>query len=458
MKKTLFVLTTLLCFFIDTTWAQKEVSGVYVGGHIRRERPKTITTLRNSGFTYVILFNVHVESDGTLTTDGETICKNGEYVFQETQPHYQQDVADLKTPPTSISRIEICIGGWGNTSYENIKNLINKNGTGKNTMLYKNFKALKEAVPEIDAVNNDDEHCYDANTAAKFHLMMYNLGYKTTLAPYTYSSFWQSLASQVRATRTMAIDRVMIQCYDGGAGNNPADWNFPGIKTRHAGRTNYQTDMNKSIAQMESWKKSGAASGGFVWVYNDETWNLNAWASAMNRTFEAVTIPEDSIVVKAYSESNYNGYCVNLPEGTFSQADLALRGLAANDLSSLEIVKEGYRIRLYKSPTCVGTYRQYPRSVRMLSIYDNTTCAIDIIPVDTEVEQMPNASETLITQVETGISVQNARGQQIGIYNSTGQLVYCTTADCQDEIISTQTLPHGVYVVRVGDKSLKISR
>ena len=67
-------------------------SGVYVGGHIRRERPATITTLKNSGFTYVILFNVSVEADGTLTTDGETICKDGEYVFDKTQPHYIGDV------------------------------------------------------------------------------------------------------------------------------------------------------------------------------------------------------------------------------------------------------------------------------------------------------------------------------------------------------------------------------
>lgn len=44
-------------------------SGVYVGGHIRRERPGTITKLKESGFTYVILFNINVESDGTLKTD-----------------------------------------------------------------------------------------------------------------------------------------------------------------------------------------------------------------------------------------------------------------------------------------------------------------------------------------------------------------------------------------------------
>ena len=72
-------------------------SGVYVGGHIRRERPKTVTKLKESGFTYVILFNVSVETDGTLTTDGETICKNGQYVFGNEQPYYIEDVKALKT-------------------------------------------------------------------------------------------------------------------------------------------------------------------------------------------------------------------------------------------------------------------------------------------------------------------------------------------------------------------------
>ena len=123
-------------------WSQQEikaVSGVYVGGHIRRERPQTIQNLRESGFTYALLFNVHVDTDGTLMTDGETICKDGEYVFHQTQPYYQQDVKDLKTAPTSIQRVEIVIGGWGNESYNLIKDLINKNGTDSSTMLYKNF-------------------------------------------------------------------------------------------------------------------------------------------------------------------------------------------------------------------------------------------------------------------------------------------------------------------------------
>lgn len=256
MKKISLLLITFWALWQTTLTAEpviRPVSGVYAGGHIRRGRPGTIEKLRKSGFTYILLFNVHVEEDGTLITDGETICKNGEYVFGNTQPFYQEDIKALKTSPTSIQRVEIVIGGWGNDSYNHIKDLINKNGTGTSTMLYKNFKALKEAVPEIDAVNNDDENCYDAETAAKFHIMMYNIGYKTTLAPYTYKSFWQDLCNKIRASKPNAVDRIMVQCYDGGAGNlnQVGTWTFTGVTERHAGLLDYSNDwdVDRNLAQ-----------------------------------------------------------------------------------------------------------------------------------------------------------------------------------------------------------------
>lgn len=331
----------------------KTVSGVYVGGHIRRERPQTITNLKYSGFTYALLFNVHVDPDGTLKTDGETICKDGRYVFSETQPHYQQDIKDLKTAPTSIQRIEIVIGGWGNDSYDNIKNLINKNGTGSTTMLYRNFKALKDAVPEIDAVNNDDEHCYDVETGAKFHIMMYNLGYKTTLAPYTYKTYWQNLCTKIRATKSKAVDRIMVQCYDGGAGNvnQVGSWTFTGVTERHAGLMYYSNDwsVDKNLEQFQKWKEDGVASGGFVWVYNSEEWDLNAWASGMNRVYKAVEVSDEDAMIEVFSGTTYKGYSVKLPVGKFTKADLAVYGMKANDIESIKILKEGVKARLYKT-------------------------------------------------------------------------------------------------------------
>lgn len=408
MKKIVLVAFALVMFLCDA-FAQKEVSGVYVGGHIRRERPGTITKLRQSGFTYVILFNVHVDPDGTLKTDGETICKDGKYVFQQTQPYYQQDVKSLKTPPTSITRVEICIGGWDNNSYGNIKNLVNSQGTGSSSILYKNFKALIEAVPEIDAVNNDQEQDYDVTTAAKFHIMMYNLGYKTTIAPYTNKSYWQSLNNEIRKTKPEAVERVMVQCYDGGAGNlnNVGSWNFTGVTERHPGLLNYSNDwsVDKNMAQFQKWKDDGVATGGFVWVYNDESWDLNAWASGMNRIFEAITVPEDKVVVRLYSEKSYKGYCVSLPEGTFTQADLAVYGLKAKDLSSIELVDDRYQLRCYKTTNCTGTVRKITKSTKTLSTYDNTICSIIV-------ELNPTAISDINESDDSDDPIYNLAGQR----------------------------------------------
>ena len=372
LKQTLFLLLILVFSGVSKTIAQS--TGVYVGGHIRRERPGTIEKLRNSGFTYIILFNINVEPDGTLTTDGETVCKDGKYVFGNTQPNYVSDIKKLKQAPTTISRIEICIGGWGNESFSRIKELINRHGVGSGTILYKNFKALKNAIPEIDAVNNDDEHCYDVATAVKFHQMMYELGYKTTIAPYTNRSFWENLVSQLGDR----CDRVLIQCYDGGAGNNPSDWHL-GNRAVHAGRMNYQEGgVDACVAQMESWKKNNGVSGGFIWLYNDETWNLNQWATRMLRVFGTKKC-DDSIAI-LYADSDYRGYSKSLGEGSYTQADLAMYGISAKDISSLKVTK-GFKITLYENADFTGNSKSWTTDASFVGgDWNDKACSVRIEP------------------------------------------------------------------------------
>ena len=372
LKQTLFLLLILVFSGVSKTIAQS--TGVYVGGHIRRERPGTIEKLRNSGFTYIILFNINVEPDGTLTTDGETVCKDGKYVFGNTQPNYVSDIKKLKQAPTTISRIEICIGGWGNESFRRIKELINSHGVGSGTILYKNFKALKNAIPEIDAVNNDDEYCYDVATAVKFHQMMYELGYKTTIAPYANRSFWENLVSQLGDR----CDRVLIQCYDGGAGNNPSDWHL-GNRAVHAGRMNYQEGgVDACIAQMESWKKNNGVSGGFIWLYNDETWNLNQWATRMLRVFG--TKKCDDCIASLYADSDYRGYSKSLGEGSYTQADLAMYGISAKDISSLKVTK-GFKITLYENADFTGNSKSWTTDASFVGgDWNDKACSVRIEP------------------------------------------------------------------------------
>lgn len=459
------LITPILCMLLAMTeaFAQTEVSGIYIGGHIRRERPGTITKLRDSGFTYAILFNVHVDKDGTLMTDGETICKDGVYVFQNTQPYYQKDVANLKAEGSSISRIEICIGGWGNDSYDHIRDLINKEGTSSNTILYRNFKALIEAVPEIDAVNNDDEHCYDADAAAKFHIMMYNLGYKTTLAPYTNKSFWTSLNTKIRASKPKAVDRVMIQCYDGGAGNinSVGSWSFTGVTNRHAGLLNYGNnwDMTKNEAQFQKWYDDGVAVGGFVWVYNDETWDLNTWASMMNRVYKQEVVPEKEVAWRLYSGKNYGGYCVSLPKGSYTMGQLARYGLTANDLESVEMVDDLTQMRIYTNTNCSGTgfkitasrktlTTSYINKVQSVRIEDNPTAITGIVE-DGEIALQLNGEQVL---------VDNAEGESAAICDLTGKTVAQVRISSQSQAIDLEQLPRGQYIVRVADKTLKVAK
>jgi hypothetical protein len=342
-----------LCFIIaielmSTVYAQTR--GIYVGGHFRRERSHTITDLKSSGFTYVILFNIQVEANGNLTTDGETICSNGTYVFGNTQPNYINDVTSLKQGSTTIKRVESCIGGWGSTSYDNIKALVNSQGTGSTSILYKNFLALKNAIPSMDAINNDDEKTYDVNSATAFHVMLKDLGYKTTLAPYMNKPYWQSLATNINNQRANAVDRIYLQWYDGGASNNPCDWNINGIEL-HTGDLNYENAA--TISNKMNTAKGCGSKGGFIWVYNDNNINLLSLAQGIYNIYGGDPVPTTNVVT-VYKDCGYAGFSGGLTPGDYNLAQLNSLGILDNDLSSLKIT-QGYKATLYQDDNFGGT-------------------------------------------------------------------------------------------------------
>lgn len=345
------VSTVMLLFLTFLTFAQ---SGIYVGGHFRRDRTVTVPTLKASGFTYVILFNVKVEANGDLTTDGETICRDGVYVFGNTQPHYVEDVLALRQGMTSVRRVETCVGGWGSPSYDNIKALVNAQGTGPESILYRNFKALKDTIPVLEAVNNDDEHTYDLASATAFHVMLYDIGYKTTLAPYTYKSFWQSLATNVNNLRPGAVDRIDLQCYEGGASNNPKDWNINNIKL-HAGLLHFNSTATITT-KMQGWKDSSTTTGGFLWVYNANDFNLKNYATAITTVFgggDVANVDKLKGHVTLYAEKNFQGKAVTFEVGKYTKAAIDAQEFSSLSLNSVKL-SPGIKIELFKLGNCFG--------------------------------------------------------------------------------------------------------
>jgi fructan beta-fructosidase len=221
-----------------------------------------------SVFTTLITFTMHVNADGTLLIGG-VACTNGVYVGPT---NWNSLITTLKTPPTTVTRYEVCIGGWTDTSFDNIKSLVTSQGTGPTSILYKNFQALKNAVPGIDAINDDDEKTYDLNSSTKFANMLGGLGCKFTMAPYMNQSFWVNLKNSISN-----CDYVYVQCYDGGAGNDPSQWQSAmGSGVTAIGG---QESNTANPATFRSWYLEGNQDGGFY--YPDIVFNSTYWSAAI---------------------------------------------------------------------------------------------------------------------------------------------------------------------------------
>jgi len=236
--------------------------------------------LKNSGFNTAILFVVDVEANGDLNYNGDhLIVTNGVYMGDAGWP---ARLAALKVAPTSINRIEVCTGGAGAQSWAHIKSLIATNGTGSTSILYKNFLALKNAL-HMDAICNDDEVAYDATSAATFNQMITALGLKNTLCPYNNRTYWQSVFNN------SAIDAIYLQCYDGGAGNNPATWNgyFGGFKVAPG---DWSNDGLATVAsKFAAW--SPVINGGFIWQFEFiSAADLAHYAAIINKAVDPLVV------------------------------------------------------------------------------------------------------------------------------------------------------------------------
>jgi len=218
-----------------------------------------INGYRASGMTTMILFTMSVSANGDFTYGGNPIVQNGAYVGPAAWPGL---LNQCRTAPSSIGRIEMCIGQWGDASFGNIKNRIAADGTGSGTVLYRNLQALKNGLG-INAIDYDDELTYDSGSAVSFGNMVGAVGMKVTLCPYTNVGYWSAVKSGLGNT----VDAIYLQCYDGGAGNDPGAWNnyFGGMKVI-PGYWDWERDatfQNKMIA----WKNNGSV-GGFLWPSN----------------------------------------------------------------------------------------------------------------------------------------------------------------------------------------------
>lgn len=278
-------------------------SAIYGGGPFYSGGTPVMNDLRSSGFTTVMLWSIHVDANGDLNLNDQKLISNGAFIGTNTT--WSSQLQTLKQSPTSINRIEVSIGSGGVADFEHIRDLVNSTasggGTGTGSILYRNFQVLKQ-LTGADAANFDDESAYDLSSATKFGQMLAGQGYKITFVPYTNQGFWSSLKSNLGSS----VDRIYLQVYDGGAGNDPKQWSTamgmtvrPGLWSLHGTGCTSGDSPTSVKTKMTAWKKSTGIPGGFMWPYDDiqkcsaSGRNTANYASAINTAVATVAAHAD---------------------------------------------------------------------------------------------------------------------------------------------------------------------
>jgi hypothetical protein len=273
----------LLVVLVVSASAQTGYTGIFGGGPFYKNASANITEIENSGFTEAIVWSVEVNSVGDLNFNGEfPLTSGGVYVGNATHPDFPANMAQLKQG--SVKRVTFSVGSSNFGDWENITALIQAQGTGPTSILYKDFQALKAAIPALDAIDFDDENSYNSPTTIAFGVMLGKLGYHVMPDPFDNSSYWTNVVAQMNSQFPGTVDGIHLQAYAGGSGNNPCvGWNFGSVPVFPG-----LWDLNYTPSQVETimsgWHSQCGIVGGFMWLYDDfvGTGLAAQYASAIN--------------------------------------------------------------------------------------------------------------------------------------------------------------------------------
>jgi hypothetical protein len=279
---------SLLLLFITALSAQPATAqggftGIFGGGPFYKNAANNITEIENSGFTEAIVWSVEVNSSGDLNFNGEfPLTSAGVYIGNQTHPDFPGNMALLKQG--TVKRVTFSIGSSNVGDWQDIKALVDSQGTGPGSILYQDFASLKAAIPSLDAIDFDDENSFDSPSTVAFGVMLGQLGYRVNPDAFDNSAYWENVVLQINTQLPGTADGVHLQAYAGGAGNNPCvGWNFgtvpvwPGLWDQVDTPSQVQTIMT-------GWNTQCGINGGFMWLYDDFVGNGLAaqYAAAIN--------------------------------------------------------------------------------------------------------------------------------------------------------------------------------
>ena len=256
-----------------TAAAQTGYVGILGGGPVYMHNRTNLKELKNAGFNELIVWSVEVGASGDLNLNGEfPLTSGGKYIGDQKWPQFARDLKNIKMGG-NVTRITLSIGSSNFGDFQNLKALVDSQGTGRKSILYRDFAALAAALP-IDAIDLDDENGYDSESTIKFALMLGKLGLHVTMNPYTNNSYWQSVVSQINSQTPGLVDGIHLQTFAGGGGNSPcaSEWDFGGVPV-YPGLSDQTsappyTDPQQAKAKLAGWHAQCGITGAWLWIFD----------------------------------------------------------------------------------------------------------------------------------------------------------------------------------------------
>ena len=76
----------------------------------------------------------------------------------------------------------------------------------------------------------------------------------------------------------------------------------------------------------------------------------------------------------------------------------------------------------------------------------------------TAIDEVTSDDDIQLIAERDNILVENAEGQSLCIYDTAGKLISRNSVLAASQTFSLQALPHGNYIVRVANKTIKVLR
>ena len=260
------------------------VRGVYGGGpfYPGPGSDAVVADVRASGFTTVVSWSVHVEPDGDLHLNDTPVVTGGSY---SGDAGWGPMLAALKEQPTSVDTVLLSVGsGPPPQDFTNIAALLaTPEGTAT---LEASFRALRAALPAVDGVDLDDEDLVEPDVIVGFSRLVARCGFsRVTFCPYMESDLWVAALARLETTNPGLVTAFNLQCYAGGAWNDPWTWVdaiaaavpdgppvYPGLWCRHGAPACDQGDCPADVeSTLAGWRTNGdrVLSGAWMWMYDD---------------------------------------------------------------------------------------------------------------------------------------------------------------------------------------------